>query len=239
MALLLRTWARLTVFLLMVSVSMARGRCGPGDEMRFGNMLLYVHQAATCADVMDDDRCYLVIGYMSHTLLRVTPPAAHRPDRRGPPPLGGALGGGAVAGDGGRDVAHARPAGPHGAPERPAAPARADLPALRGADAAVLHARGRAAAGQDRRAPAGPPHVGDQHHRQARGRRARAPRAPRRGPARDAGRDHRRGPRHRQGGHRGAQRRVLRHRVARRRATSSASPTILRGLRLDAGDFTP
>ena len=38
---------------------------------------------------------------------------------------------------------------------------------------------------------------------------------------------------------RGPQRRVLRHRRARRRAISSASPTILRGLRLDAGDFTP
>ena len=71
---------------------------------------------------------------------RREPAAAHRPDRRGPPPLGGALGGRAVARDGGGDVAHARPAGPHGAPERPAAPARADLPALRGADAAVLHA---------------------------------------------------------------------------------------------------
>ena len=57
---------------------------------------------------------------------------------------------------------------------------------------------------QDRRAPAGPPHVGDQHRRQARGRRARAPRAPRRGPARDAGRDHRRAAaRARAGGHRG------------------------------------
>src|SRR3954465_11858378 len=140
--------------------------------------------------------------------------AAHRPDRRGSPPLGGALGRRALARDGGRHLAHARPAGAHGAPERPAAPARTDLPALRGADAALVHPRGGAAAGQDRRAPAGPPHLGDQHHRQARGRRARAARAPRGGPARDAGRDHRRGPRCRQGGHRGAQRRMLRHRRA-------------------------
>ena len=36
-----------------------------------------------------------------------------------------------------------------------------------------------------------------------------------------------------------AQRRELRHRARSRRAISSASPTILRGLRLDAGDFTP
>src|SRR5512133_3547935 len=141
-------------------------------------------------------------------------PAAHRPDRRGPPPLGGALGRRAVARDGGRHLAHARPAGPHGAAERPAAPPRPDLPALRGADAALLHPRGGAAAGQDRRAPPGPSHVGDQHHRQAGGRRARAPGAPRRGPARDAGRDHRRGPCHGQGGHRGPQRRMLRHRLA-------------------------
>src|SRR3954453_1528270 len=140
--------------------------------------------------------------------------AAHRPDRRGSPPLGGALGRRALARDGGRHLAHARPAGAHGAPERPAAPVRTDLPALRGADAALVHPRGRAAAGQDRRAPAGPPHLGDQHHRQARGRRTRAARAPRGGPARDAGRDHRRGPRCRQGGHRGAQRRMLRHRLA-------------------------
>ena len=74
------------------------------------------------------------------------------------------------------------------------APAGPHVPALRGADAAVVHAPRRAAAGQGRRAPPGPPHLGDEHRRQARGRRPGAPRAPRGGPARDAGRDHAGGP---------------------------------------------
>ena len=50
---------------------------------------------------------------------------------------------------------------------------------------------GRAAAGQDRRAPAGAPHVGHEHRRQARGATASSRRVPHeRRPPRDARRDH-------------------------------------------------
>src|SRR4051794_15345323 len=75
--------------------------------------------------------------------------AAIRPDRGGPPPLGGALERRSGRGDGRCHLDHARPPDPDGPAERPARAVRADLPALRGADAAEPLAAWGTAAGQD------------------------------------------------------------------------------------------
>ncbi len=161
---------------------------------------------------------------------------AHRSDRRGAPPLGGAVG--------------AEPSRPMAAVtsimraqqvllarlnELRQAP-RPDLPALRGADAALLHAPRRAADRQARRAPAGPPHLGLVDRRRARPTTASCVRVPVRARRpRDAGGHHRRRPRRRARGDRGAQRRPSSASARWRPTSRRASPRVLRTLRLDAG----
>ncbi|CAA9374886.1 MAG: Transcriptional regulator, MarR family, partial [uncultured Nocardioidaceae bacterium] len=150
-------------------------------------------------------------------------PATVRPDRRGGPAVGSAVGRGGP--DAGRHQPDACATARPGRARRAAATAWPDLRPVRGARAAQLLPSWLPAAGQDGRAAAGAPYVGDLHRRPSRGIRSRRtpPASQRR--SNDLGRDHRHRKVGRRDGHRRpGEGRLRARRAGRRRACAPGRP---------------